>query len=108
MAKANRAYKEFRTDEQAAISIAPMVSKVAGVLLTLIGVLVVFQVAADILPDVFTSLADVVTALTGAETNSTIGNLLLSSLAVIVVLGVAVGIVMLLIRASGLGGSKGF
>lgn len=108
MAKANRSSLDFKTDEHAFASVGPMVSKVAGVLLTLIGILVVFQVAADILPDVFTSLADVVTALTTASTNSTIGDLLLSSLAVIIVLGVAVGIVMLLIRASGLSTGKRF
>lgn len=105
MAKANR---KFLSDEQANISVGPMINKVVGLLMILIGILVTFQVAADILPDVFTSLADVVTALTGANTNSTIGDLLLSSLAVIVVLSVAAGIVLLLVKAAGLStGGKG-
>lgn len=106
MAKANR---KFLSDERANINIGPMISKVVGLMMVFIGILVTFQVAADLLPDVFSSLADVVSALTTANTNSTIGDLLLSSLAVVVVLAVAAGIVLLLIRAAGLGtGGKKF
>lgn len=84
-----------------------LVGAIFGLVLTLVGVVIVFKVGAAILPTTLFAIGDIVNAFSTGSTNDTTGDAILSVAGIVVAVIAVLGLLLLFINAAFSAGKGG-
>jgi len=77
-----------------------LINAIFGLVLTLVGVVIVFKVGASILPTTLFAIGDIVNAFNAGDVNDSTGNAILSISGLVVAVIAVLGLLLLFIQAA--------